>query len=196
MQALLRVSRFIDAVTEFIGRNLSWLVTALVAIGFLNVVFRFLGRFVGQRLTSNAIIELQWYLFSVIFFFGFAYILRHNLNVRVDFLYAKFTPRQKAMVDLIGHLILLTFLVLGIAMSYGPVMRSWGQLRDGSWGPWELSPDPDGLPRAPIKSMIIISFSLLILQVISEIIKALGILTGRLNPAVIEQHYAHEIPGE
>lgn len=196
MAALLRVSRMIDAATEFLGSKLHWLVTLLVAIGFLNVVGRYLGRFVGQRLTSNAIIEVQWYLFSVLFFLGFAYILRHNLNVRVDFLYAKFSPRQKALVDLIGHVVLVAFIVIGISVAYGPVMRSWGLLRDGSWGDWELSPDPDGLPRAPIKSMIIISFGLLLIQLVSEVIKDIGVLAGKVDPLAIERHAGHEIPGE
>lgn len=184
MQALLRVSRAIDAVTEWIGRQMVWIVTLLIAIGFLNVVARYIGRFVGVRLTSNAIIEIQWYLFSVLFFLGFAYILKHNLNVRVDFLYAGWSPRRKALVDLVGHvLFLVPFCILGIYVAYAPVMKSWGQLPSGSFGAWELSPDPEGLPRAPIKSMIIVAFVLLLVQSISEIIKKVAILTGGVSGA-------------
>jgi TRAP-type mannitol/chloroaromatic compound transport system permease small subunit len=197
MRALLRVSRFIDSVIEWIGSQMTWMVTLLILIGFLNVVFRYVGRFFNTQLTSNAIIELQWYLFSVLFFLGFAYIMKHNLNVRVDFLYTKFTPKQRAWVDLLGHtLFFVAFCILGIYMTYGPVMRSWGLLRDGSWGEWEMSPDPDGLPRAPIKSMIIVSFVLLLFQTFSEIVKNIAIITNNLDPDTIEQHPGHEIPAE
>ena len=78
MHALLRISRGIDAFTDWVGRQTGWIVTLLIIIGFLNVVARYFGRFVGLRLTSNVIIEAQWYMFSVLFFLGFAYVLRHN----------------------------------------------------------------------------------------------------------------------
>ncbi len=196
MQALLRISRGIDALTDWLGRQTGWIVTLLIIIGFLNVVGRYFGRFVGLRLTSNAIIEVQWYMFSVLFFLGFAYVMRHNLNVRVDFLYSKMSPKRRALVDLIGHLFFIAFCILGIAMTYGPVTRSWGLLRDGSWGTWEMSPDPDGLPRAPIKSMIIVSFVLLLLQTISEIIKYIAVLTNHIYAEALEDHSGQPIPIE
>ena len=197
MQGLLRISRAIDATIDWIGNQMVWIVTLLIAIGFVNVFVRYFGRVIGQRLTSNAIIEIQWYLFSILFFLGFAYILRHNVNVRVDFLYSRFTPKQKALVDLLGHLLfLIPFCIIGIYITYSPVMRSWGLLPSGRWGPMEWSPDPEGLPRGPIKSMIIVAFVLLLLQTISEIIKHAAILAGKLNPNVIEQHAGHDIPGE
>ncbi|HEU5086811.1 MAG TPA: TRAP transporter small permease subunit, partial [Roseiflexaceae bacterium] len=197
MRALLRISQVIDAVTEWIGNQLPWLVTILVAIGFINVVARYLGRFVNMRLTSNAVIETQWYLFTVLFFLGFAYILKHNLNVRVDFLYANFSPKQRALIDLIGHSVFfLAFCILGISVSYLPVMKSWGLLPNGSWGTWEMSPDPDGLPRAPIKSMIIVAFVMLFFQTISEIIKNIAILRGAASPDIIEQHAGHDALAE
>ncbi len=197
MQALLRISHAIDAVTEWIGRQLTWLVILLVAIGFLNVVARYSGRFVGLRLTSNAIIEIQWYMFSILFFLGFAYILKHNLNVRVDFLYTRFTPKQQALIDLVGHvLFLIAFCIIGIYVSYSPVMKSWGQLPNGTWGTMEMSPDPEGLPRAPIKTMLIVSFVFLLLQTISEIIKHIAVLTGNMRVSALETHPGHEIPAE
>lgn len=197
MKALLQVSRIIDTFTEWIGRQLVWIVTVMISIGFLNVLARYIGRFFGTRLTSNAFIEVQWYLFSILFFLGFAYILKHNLNVRVDFIYAKLTPKQQALVDLIGHvLFFVAFCVIGIYVTYSPVMRSWGLLPNGTWGTWEISPDPDGLPRAPIKSMIIVAFVLLIIQTVSEIIKLLGVLTGTAGSETIEKHFGHEMPAE
>jgi TRAP-type mannitol/chloroaromatic compound transport system permease small subunit len=185
MRPLIAIAAGIDRLTEWCAKLNILIVTALIAIGFLNVVGRFSGRFVGMRLTSNAIIELQWYMFSILFFLSFSYVLKHNLNVRVDFLYAKWTPKRKALVDIIGHLLFfIPFCIIGIYVSYGPVMRSWGLLPDGTFGQWELSPDPDGLPRAPIKTMIIVSFVLLLLQLFAEIIKKIGVLKEVIPPEV------------
>lgn len=187
MKGLLRVSRGIDAVIEAIGRLMPYMVLVMVAAGFYNVVARYLGRFIGQRLTNNSVIEFQWYLFSLLFFVGFAYILKHNINVRVDFLYAKWPPKRRAQIDLMGTLLfLLPFCVLGIIVTISPVLRSWGQLPNGTFGTWEISPDPDGLPRAPIKSMIIVAFALLFLQGISQVIKYTAVLTGAVTGAEAE----------
>ena len=179
MEFLLRVSGWIDRVTELAGTIARYLVLVIVAIGFVNVVARYSGRFVGARLTSNAWIEIQWYLYSMMFFLGFGYVLKHNVNVRVDFLYANWSARRRAWVDLLGTvLFLIPFCLLGIYVTFNPVLLSWGRLADGSFGTWEVSPDPDGLPRAPIKSMIVVAFVLLLLAAISHAIKCAAILTG------------------
>lgn len=154
-----------------------YIVTLLVVIGFTNVVLRYAGRFTGIRLTSNLLIELQWYLFSLIFFFGFAYILKHNINVRVDFWYADLSPKRRALIDFIGNLIaLIPFCLLGLFVTVNPVLISWGRRPNGDWGTWELSPDPSGLPRAPIKTMILVAFATLLLQAIVETIRLIAIM--------------------
>ena len=194
MQALLRVAKFIDAITEQIGKLASILVIGLVLMGFYNVVARYLGKFVGQRLTSNAVIEMQWYMFSVLFYMGFAYILKNNVNVRVDFLYAEWPPKRKALVDLVGTLlVLIPFCIMGIYISIDPVLDSWGRQFDGSWGTWETSPDPDGLPRAPIKSMIIIGFLLLLVQAIAQAIKYAAILAGTITEEEAQSLQEYEL---
>ena len=194
MNSLLRVSRAIDSLTERIGNLLPYLVILMIGTGFYNVVARYLGRFLGMRLTSNAAIEIQWYMYSVLFFLGFAYILKHNLNVRVDFLYAKWPPARRAWVDLLGTLLfLIPFCILGIYVTINPVLSSWGRLPNGSWGVWEISPDPDGLPRAPIKSMIIVAFVLLLFQSISQVIKYIAVITHSVSDseaAAIEEYHA------
>lgn len=194
MNGLLRVSRAIDSLTERIGNMLPYLVIVMIGTGFYNVVARYLGRFLGVRLTSNAAIEIQWYMYSVLFFLGFAYILKHNLNVRVDFLYAKWPPARRAWVDLLGTLLfLIPFCILGIYVTINPVLASWGRLPNGNWGVWEISPDPDGLPRAPIKSMIIVAFTLMLFQSISQVIKYIAVLTHSVSDseaAAIEEYHA------
>ena len=167
----------IDGFSEFLGKLSMYITIITVAVGFLNVVLRYLGRFVGVRLTSNFFIELQWYLYTLIFLLGFSYILKHDINVRVDFWYGQQNERTKAWINLVGHIIaLIPFSIMGIWVTWGPVLTSWGRRPDGSWGTWEMSPDPSGLPRAPIKSMIIFAFVTLLLQGIVEIIRQIAIL--------------------
>ncbi|MBE7472762.1 MAG: C4-dicarboxylate ABC transporter substrate-binding protein [Anaerolineae bacterium] len=184
MKALLMFAHWIDGLTERVGGLANWIVIIVVVVGFYNVVARYLGRFVGMRLSSNIFIELQWYLFSLIFFFGFAYILKHGVNVRVDFLYTNWSEKQKAWVDFLGTLLfLIPLCLIGIYVTYNPVMTSWGRLPNGNWGTWEVSPDPEGLPRAPIKTMIIVAFALLLLQSVAQAIKHWAVIQGRTEIA-------------
>lgn len=177
MRILLKFSQGIDRLTEHLGAAAALCVTLTVGVGFYNVVARYLGRFIGFKLTTNVLIEAQWYLFSLTFLLGFAYILKHGENVRVDFLYANWSDKTKAWIDLIGHaLFLTTFCLIGLYVSAHPVLQSWGRLPDGTFGAWEISPDPDGLPRAPIKSMILFGFGMLLLQTFSEIIKNIAVI--------------------
>ena len=179
MRGLIQLSQTIDRCTDRIGNLMTGLVILTIAVGFYNVVVRSIGRLWGLSLSSNALIELQWYLFSILFCLGFAYILKHSGNVRVDFLSVHWTEKQRAWVDLLGTLFfLIPFCLLGLGVSWHPVLQSWGLLPDGSWGNWEISPDANGLPRAPIKSMILVAFLTLLIQAISQAIKYLAVLNG------------------
>ena len=164
MGKLLQLARIIDEINEWIGRLTYWLVLLMVSVGVWNVVGRYLGRLIGVNLTSNALIEIQWYLFDIVFLFGVAYALKYNDHVRVDIFYKGWNRRRKALANFLGSILfLIPFSSLVIYFSWGTVLNSWNRL--------EMSPDPGGLPRYPIKSAIIISFILLILQGISEAIK-------------------------
>ncbi|MCT7979732.1 TRAP transporter small permease subunit [Laspinema olomoucense] len=175
MDKLLRLSTLIDRLNEYIGRFLNWLVLLMVLVGVWNVIGRFLGRAVGQNLTSNALIETQWYIFDLIFLLGAAYALKHDEHVRVDVFYSSWSPKWKALLDLIGTLLfLIPFSILVIFFSWNTIASSWAI--------GEISPDPGGLPRYPIKTVILISFFLLILQGISEAIKKFAIFQGWLPP--------------
>jgi TRAP-type mannitol/chloroaromatic compound transport system permease small subunit len=175
LQKLLQIAKVIDTINEWIGRLTYWLVLFMVLIGVWNVAGRYLGRFFGQNLTSNALIEVQWYLFDLVFLLGAAYTLKHDDHVRVDIFYKDWNPRRKALANLVGTLLfLMPFCCLVIYYSWGTVINSW-RIQ-------EMSPDPGGLPRYPIKSMIIVSLVLLILQGISEAIKNWAIFTNKLTP--------------
>lgn len=164
MSKLLKIAQVIDLINEWIGRITYWLVLLMVAVGSWNVLGRYLGRIVGTNLTSNALIEIQWYLFDIVFLFGAAYALKYNEHVRVDILYKGWSRRRQALANFCGNILfLIPFSCLMIYYSWGTVVNSW-KIR-------EVSPDPGGLARYPIKSAIIIAFILLIFQGISEAIK-------------------------
>jgi TRAP-type mannitol/chloroaromatic compound transport system permease small subunit len=129
----------------------------MVLMGAYNAVARYVGRAVGIQLSSNAFIEAQWYLFSLVFLLGSAYALKRGDHVRVDVLYSRFGERGQAWVNLLGSLLLLLpFTLFGLVVSWPAVLHSW-QLLEGS-------PDPGGLPRYPIKTFVLIGFALLFLQ--------------------------------
>ncbi|MBK4730883.1 TRAP transporter small permease subunit [Oxynema sp. CENA135] len=175
MQILLKLSRWINTCNEWIGRFVGWLVVAMVLVGVWNAIGRYVGRAIGTNLTSNAAIEIQWYLFDIVFLLGAAYALKHDEHVRVDVFYSRWSPRQQALIDFLGTvLFLIPFCLLVIFFSWNTIAQSW-QIQ-------EMSPDPNGLPRYPIKSAIIISFGLLSLQGISQAIQYFAIFTGQLEP--------------
>ncbi len=180
MGAALGLQRGIDRVASW-GQTAAWIaVLATLAVGIANVVLRYVGFLVGRSLTSNGLVEAQYYLYSVIFLLGFAYVLRDQINVRVDFWFADQPPRRKAWIDLVGHvLFLVPFALLGAWISIDPVQFSW---RVG-----ETSPDPGGLPRAPIKTLILVGLTTLAVQGIAEIIGLVAYLRGHA-PSPHETH--------
>ncbi len=172
MKRLLLLSRLIDGLSDRVGRGASWLALAMVLLGAFNAVARWIGRFVGHDFSSNAYLEGQWYLFSLLFLLGAAWALREDRHVRVDVLYGRLSDRGKAWIDLAGGLVfLLPFCVFALVVSWPSVFSSIAIL--------EVSPDPGGLPRWPLKAMLLVSFALLGLQGVSEIIKRVAFLSGR-----------------
>jgi len=181
----LRYQRWADNFAEITGKIAQWAVLPTVAVGFINVILRYTGQATEQRLTNNAIIELQWYLYSMIFLFGFAYVLKHQINVRVDFWFTHQSIKRKAWIDFVGHWIaLLPFAIIGMYVSFPQALQSIKV--------WEQSPDADGLPRGPIKALLAIAFLLLFLQAIAEQIKLYAILTDRGQMVGLD--YEHDQP--
>jgi TRAP-type mannitol/chloroaromatic compound transport system permease small subunit len=167
----LRFMDLVDRLNGVIGRSVAWLVLLMVLIGTFNAVGRYLGRFLGVNLSSNVYLEMQWYLFSLVFLLGSAYALREDAHVRVDVLFARVSDRTRSWINLLGTiLLLLPFCIFTLWVSAPSVINSIN-IREGS-------PDPGGLPRYPIKAFIIVCFVLLILQGIAEIIRELNKLKG------------------
>ena len=163
--------RFIDAFNSALGRAVGVLVVLVTLLGAANAVLRYAGRFTGSSLSSNAWLELQWYLFALIFLLGAAVTLRDDAHVRVDVVYHRLSPRRRAWIDALGTaLFLIPFCVLMIWTSWAPVSNSWAV--------WEASPDPGGLPRWPIKTAIPIAFLLLLAQGASNLARSIAVLRG------------------
>lgn len=162
--APLRVSAAIDRMTGVIGRAAAWLALAMVLIGAFNAVARYLGRYIGVNLSSNVYLELQWYLFSMLFLLGGAWVLRENAHVRVDVLYSRVSTRAQSLINILGTLLLLVPFSAFVLWVSTPVVRNSWIIREGS-------PDPGGLPRYPLKALILVCFALLLLQAVSELIK-------------------------
>lgn len=176
MKPWLRIATAVDRLNEWIGHATGWLLLAMVLVGAYNTIVRYLGRYLGVNLSSNAYLELQQYLFSLVFLLGAAYALRRGAHVRVDVLYGRLGERARAWIDLLGSLfLLLPFCLLTLWMSW-PAVRN-------SWAVREVSPDPGGLARYPIKTVILIAFALLVLQGLAEAIRCLAFLRGATEAA-------------
>ena len=163
MRALLTIRAAIDRLNAFVGTAVSWLVLLMVGVGAFNALARYVGPSLGLNLASNAWLELQWYLFSLVFLLGAADVLRRDAHVRVDVLYGRLSERGKTWINLAGTVVfLIPFCVFGLVVSLPSV--------EASWAVWEQSPDAGGLPRWPLKTCILVGFGLLLLQGISELI--------------------------
>jgi TRAP-type mannitol/chloroaromatic compound transport system permease small subunit len=185
---MLRVARAIDGLNGVIGRSASWLALVMVLVGAFNAVARYLGRFLGVHLSSNAYIELQWYLFSVLFLLGAAYVLREDAHVRVDVLYGRLPERARGAINIAGTLLLLIPFAAFVLWVSAPVVRA-------SWRVREMSPDPGGLPRYPLKALILVCFALLLLQAVSELIKEVHRLRSPAPPVGATPDTAHGADG-
>jgi TRAP-type mannitol/chloroaromatic compound transport system permease small subunit len=169
VRSLRRLSAAIDGLNDRIGSAIQWLALVMVVIGAFNAIARYTDQYTGMSLSSNAYLDLQWYFFSLIFLMGSAYGLNHDYHVRVDVMYARLSRRARAWIDLIGSVVFLVpFAVMMCWISWGWVVRSWTIL--------ETSADPGGLPRYPIKTVVLVSFFLLLLQALSQIVKNAAIL--------------------
>ena len=165
MQALGRISRWIDTLNLWVGRGVAWATALVVVVVFVDVVMRyaFNTSFVFMQ-------ELEWHLFGFIFLMGAGYTLLHDGHVRVDIFYQRLTPKAKAWINLVG---VLFFLIPGCVLV---IATSWSFVAS-SWAVMEGSPDPGGIPyRFLLKACLPAGFILLLLQGISLGIKSLFLI--------------------
>ncbi|MYZ50492.1 TRAP transporter small permease subunit [Propylenella binzhouense] len=181
MAMLLAVSRTIDSVTVFIGRAVSWLVLAAVLVSAGNAIIR-----KAFDMSSNAWLELQWYLFGAVFMLAAAYTLQRNEHIRIDIISGRLTKRTRDWIDLLGHvLVLLPFVGLMLWLLIPYVRLS---VRIG-----EHSPNAGGLLLWPAKALLLAGFVLLLFQAVSEIIKRIAVLSGAIEDPVPDPHAHAEL---
>ena len=166
MHSLLRLSRLIDWINERVGRAVMWLVLVAVVISAGNALVRKL-----FNTSSNALLEIQWYLFAAIFMLAAGYTFLRNEHVRIDILTSRLSPRGQNVVDIVGILFfLLPMAGLILWLSWPIVMTS---LASG-----EMSQNSGGLIRWPVKMMLPLGLGLLVLQAFSELVKRIAFLAG------------------
>jgi TRAP-type mannitol/chloroaromatic compound transport system permease small subunit len=175
LNALLGVSRVIDALSERIGRVIAWLVLITVLISAANATVRKLFDY-----SSNSYLEIQWYLFSAVFLVGAGYTLLRNEHVRIDIISSRLSARARNWIDVIG---LVFFL---FPMCFIVMWLSWPLLED-SYVRHEVSSNAGGLIIWPARLLVPVGFFLLILQGASELIKRCAFLAGRI-PDPLEKH--------
>jgi TRAP-type mannitol/chloroaromatic compound transport system permease small subunit len=166
LKALLALSRRIDAVSERIGHAIYWLVLAAVLISAANATVRKLFNY-----SSNSFLEIQWYLFSMIFLFLAGYTLKHNEHVRIDIVTGHLSARVRTLIDIFGTL----FFLLPVAILI--MWLSWPVFVD-AFVRHEVSTNAGGLIIWPARLMVPVGFFLLVVQAISELIKRVAFLQG------------------
>ena len=170
MRYLLVFTDAVDWLTEQIGQWLKWLVLLSSLISAFNALMRYTIHY-----SSNAWLEIQWYMFGAMFLLAAGYALKHEEHVRVDVFFSKMKPRQQAWLDVFGGIFFLMPMAVIIAwMSIPMVVNSFRIM--------EHSSDPGGLLRWPIKIMIPLGFVFLAIQGVAEIIKKYAVATGVREP--------------
>ena len=167
MNGLLRISQWIDALTERVGKAIIWLVLVVTLISAGNAVMRY-----TLNYSSNAWLEIQWYLFSAIFLLGAGYTLLRNEHVRIDLIAGRLSKRAQAMIDIFGILFFLLPLAIAVLVLSWPIFLL--ALTHN-----EQSSNAGGLVVWPVRLLVPIGFFLLIMQAISELIKRIGFFQGR-----------------
>ncbi|WP_337878361.1 TRAP transporter small permease subunit [Caldimonas sp.] len=166
MNILLSLSRAIDWINEQIGRIIMWLVLASVLISATNAIVRKV-----LSTSSNAWLEIQWYLFAAVFMLGVGYVLLHNAHVRIDFISSRLSKRTNAIIDIFGMVVFIT------PLSVILIKLSW-PLFVNAWHSGEMSQNAGGLVRWPVYLLVPTGFAILLAQAVSELIKRVAFLTG------------------
>jgi TRAP-type mannitol/chloroaromatic compound transport system permease small subunit len=176
MQALLRLSRAIDALNGAVGRLAYWLILVAVLISAANAMIRYI-----FSTSSNAWLEVQWYLFSAVFLLCSGYTLLRNEHVRIDIVIGRFSPRTQSWIELLGGILFLMPMALIILyLSWDPFLESLARN--------EYSANAGGLIRWPARLMIPAGFLLLALQGVSEVIKRAAFLGGLIPDPTVHRH--------
>lgn len=185
MQALLVIARTIDRITEAIGKSVMWLILAAILVSATNAILR-----KAFNMSSNAWLELQWYLYGGAFLLAAAYTLQQNEHIRIDIFYGTRSRRTQNWIDLFGHVFfLMPFVVL---MSWLLVPYALQAFHSG-----QISTNSGGLIIWPARALLAAGFLLLVFQGISEIIKKVAVIQGLIDDphSFVSAHEAAELEG-
>ena len=167
MTALLKLSQLIDGLNERVGRGIYWLILAAVLVSSINAVIR-----KAFDMSSNAFLEMQWYMFSAVFLLGAGYTLMRQEHIRIDVVYGRFSRRTQVWIDIFGTVVfLMPMCLMFIYLSWPFFMHS---IQGG-----EVSANAGGLILWPVKALMPLGFVLLMLQGCSELIKRLAFQAGQ-----------------
>jgi TRAP-type mannitol/chloroaromatic compound transport system permease small subunit len=163
---MLQISRLIDALNERVGRNIYWLILAAVLVSAINASIR-----KAFDMSSNAFLEMQWYMFSAVFLLGSGYTLLRQEHIRIDVIYGRFSRRTQVWIDIFGTVVfLLPMCLMFLYLSWPFFLHS---IQSG-----EVSANAGGLILWPVKGLMPLGFFLLLLQGLSELIKRLAFQQG------------------
>lgn len=166
MKFLLGFSRAVDTLNGAIGKLMLWFILAATLISAGNAIIRY-----GFSISSNAFLEIQWYLFGAVFLLGGGYAFMKNAHVRIDVVSSRLSARTRNWVDVIGIVVFLFPLCIMMADMGWPVFER-------AWTSGEMSSNAGGLIRWPAYLLIPVGFVLLALQGVSELIKRIHFLYG------------------
>jgi TRAP-type mannitol/chloroaromatic compound transport system permease small subunit len=177
LKELLPLTRAIDAMNTWLGKRLAWLILAAVIVSAVNATIRKV-----FDTSSNSWLELQWVLFSVVFLLCSPWTLLANEHIRIDIVNNALPKRVRNVIDVVGHALFLLPLCLLMIVTGLPFFRRSYEIN-------EQSMNAGGLPQWPAKSLVLLGFSLLFLQGISELVKRIAIMRGLIpDTATVTAH--------
>lgn len=185
MQGALTLSRLIDRITEAIGKSVMWMILIAILVSATNAIVRKL-----FNMSSNAWLELQWYLFGAAFLLASAYTLKQNEHIRIDIFYGTRTRRTQHWIDLFGHVFfLLPFVCL---MTWMLIPYAMDAIKSG-----QISTNAGGLIIWPARALLLGGFALLVAQAFSEIIKKIAVMRGVIDDPTpfVSAHEQAELDG-
>jgi TRAP-type mannitol/chloroaromatic compound transport system permease small subunit len=184
LKALLPVTRLVDTVNSWIGRRLAWLILAAVVVSAVNATVRKV-----FDTSSNSWLELQWVLFSIVFLLCSPWTLLANEHIRIDIVNNMMSQRTRNWIDTVGHAFFLLPLAIIMIVTGIPFFTK-------SFAINEQSGNAGGLPQWPAKSLVMIGFTLLLIQGISELVKRISVMRGLIPDPYKSHKSAHEIEAE
>lgn len=187
MHMFLALSRAIDRINESIGKAVGWLILISIFVSAGNATIRK----IAPAYSSNAWLELQWYLYGAAFMMAAAYTLKQNEHIRIDILYGMWSRKAQHRIDLFGHVFfLLPFVTLMVWLLIPYVTRSFNS--------GEYSSNSGGLILWPAKALLLIGFAQLVAQALSEIVKKIAVMRGLIEDPTpfVSSHHAAEIEAE